>query len=158
MQEAGLRPGRASPHNPNHKKAAVELYMASALSLATSPAPRLHHCNERLWLPTMKPEITCFYICFCLTPKLQGSLEIIWVWDQRYLGGFAPLPQTYAILKLCFESLFSLHKVRGFPVSHQRNQKVNSKCTQQVLWFSFNRGSCSLKSRAQSLAQVSLKL
>lgn len=48
MQEAGLRPGRASPHNPNHKKAAVELYMASALSLATSPAPRLHHCNERL--------------------------------------------------------------------------------------------------------------
>lgn len=34
-------------------------------------------------------EITCFCVCFHLSLKLQGSAEISWVWDQRYLGAFA---------------------------------------------------------------------
>lgn len=54
MQEANVRPGRASPQNLNHKKAAVELYVGPMLSLAASPALKPHYCNKSLCLQMMK--------------------------------------------------------------------------------------------------------
>lgn len=80
-QEANIRPGRASPQNLNHKKAAVELLLRGfSAFFSYKPSTQTALLQRKPMITDDEEvEVTFFCVCFHLSPKLQGSSEIIWV-------------------------------------------------------------------------------
>ena len=83
MQEANLRPGRASLQMPNHKKAAVELSMGSALPPAPSQCSLQKGCDYPWWRARNSSGLSLF----SPHPYVGRISEGVWGVDRLEIRG-----------------------------------------------------------------------